>query len=793
MKKSNLYLTIWMMALTAIAPYSLSAQDMVTAVGQEGLEKTVSFDIASFTDVRNDKLEDVLKKMPGITEVTWEGAHSYKYNGMDIEKIYVNGMDILEGNYEPVYNMKLDDVERLEFTENHVSIKVMKGIQYSNKVSINVVLKEHASSKWSGTMEGGLGVTPLLVNADMNAINIGSKMQSTVLFKADNTGLDFSGPLTGFGGFDQWGMETTNTPSGIDFTIKKLLNVEPTLAPLAPERVRFNRSGIANVGSTLKLNDDYQLNFKLIYHTDRLRAESFDETIYYLSQGEQVVDITGEDAKSHRHDIQADITLLTNTEKRYLRNQLSLATQWNDVSKNIIGTFPNDQKAETKPMLVKDDFILTQHLGKNILTLNMNTGLYVRPQNLDVRKEDGQFLQKLNANSAYAELGATLSNKVNDRLTLAYNVGATGNLRHMDVTLKGLQNFSTPDIDSRVSVLNAFAGVTMTYITDKMQAEVKVPAKTGHYNMKDKVTGLDKSKSEFYVGPTFDIKFMASENLSLALNGKFSLNEPQRMNLYPSMVFNDFRTATRGIPSIKNGTSSFGTLNVQYSHPKSSLFVNGNLTYWRDKMVFIPIMEFTDDYIINGYLEEDTYWDGWESNLDISKGIESLKGKIGLRLRAEINNLSMVRNESLIPFTNNIYTVSPYINGRLTSWWNVIYTLEFNADRVKMKDEDTSTKSKSYTQKLEMIFSPSQRLNFSVLAEHYYTQFMDDVSKHLILWDTQAEYDITSQWQVILSVKNILNQKTYNYTLSDHDNFTKSYTAYKIRPRNILISLFYKF
>lgn len=114
-------------------PVWVQAQEMVTLVGNEGLEKTVSYNVASFTDIRDKKLEDVMSKMPGISAMSFEGSSSYSYNGMFIEKIYVNGMDILEGNYEPIYNMKPEDVERLEITENHVSMKVMKGVQYSEK------------------------------------------------------------------------------------------------------------------------------------------------------------------------------------------------------------------------------------------------------------------------------------------------------------------------------------------------------------------------------------------------------------------------------------------------------------------------------------------------------------------------------------------------------------------------------------------------------------------------------------------------------------------------------------
>jgi hypothetical protein len=104
----------------------LRAQEMVKAVKEDGLEKTVSYDVAKFLDVRDKKLEDVLRKMPGVQVEDWEGYLWITYNGRDVDKIYVNGMDILEGNYQPVYNMKPEDVERLEITENHTAIRIMK-------------------------------------------------------------------------------------------------------------------------------------------------------------------------------------------------------------------------------------------------------------------------------------------------------------------------------------------------------------------------------------------------------------------------------------------------------------------------------------------------------------------------------------------------------------------------------------------------------------------------------------------------------------------------------------------
>lgn len=776
------------MSLFCATP-SVLAQDMVTAVGNDGLEKTVSYDVAKFTDVRDKKLEDVMKKMPGLTAMERNGSTSFMYNGMYVEKIYVNGLDMLEGNYAPVYNMKPEDVERLEFTENHVGIKVMKGVQYSDNAAINVVLKEHAQSKWTGSIKGGLGVTPLLVNADVNALNIGQKMQTTVLLKADNTGLSFSGALADFDDNDyNYGSDVS-----FDYGIKEFLSVNPSLAPLSSERTRFNRSGIANIGSTIKLNDDYQVNLQLTYHTDRLTASSYDETTYYLSGGDRVTDIVGESAKSKQQDIQADITLLANTDSKYLRNQLSFATRWNDVDKAITGERPNDQKVSTTPLMLKNDFLYKKHLGKNILSLNSEAGLYSHPQDLDVAKPQNPFTQQLKSQSAYLSFGATLDMMLNEHLNLSLNGGAAGNLRSLSTKLPPLPGIPITGIDSEMDVFNAYAGAKLTYITDKLQAELSFPVKYGDYQMEDKLNGEKMQKSKFYLIPSLNVKYDVSQNLSLSLMAQLDADEINRKNTYPGLIFSNFRSASYGIPVMLNEKDRRVSLNVSYKHPESSVFINGSVEYGWEKDPFVSDKGFSEDFIINGRHILPNTSSETEISGDISKGINFMKGKIGMEVSYEKGSAKIARNEQLIPYTTDEWRISPYINGRLTSWLNMVYRLDFNLESMKMDNEDTTSKSKEYTQTMELIFSPWEKFNFSLLGEHYYTEFTDDVSKHLVLADFKAEYNINAKWQLILSAKNILNQKTYNYTLVDTRDFTKSYTSYKIRPRNILLSLYYKF
>ena len=130
MKKLHLFLF-----LCLIAP-NLFAQEMVSSVAEEGLSKVISYDVASFTDIRDKKLQDVLVKMPGMMISTFFGT-SISYNGMYVIKVFVNGIDMLDGDFSSILGMKPEDVNRIEITENYVDVKVMRGIQFSSGVSLN--------------------------------------------------------------------------------------------------------------------------------------------------------------------------------------------------------------------------------------------------------------------------------------------------------------------------------------------------------------------------------------------------------------------------------------------------------------------------------------------------------------------------------------------------------------------------------------------------------------------------------------------------------------------------------
>ena len=106
-------------------------------------DDTVSYNVASFRAQEDLVIEDVLRKLPGIT-VRDNGQILYK--AKPIAGLTIDGMDLLKGRYGiATRNISPDHIASVEILENHQAIKALKDLVPSDKTYINLKLK--ASSR----------------------------------------------------------------------------------------------------------------------------------------------------------------------------------------------------------------------------------------------------------------------------------------------------------------------------------------------------------------------------------------------------------------------------------------------------------------------------------------------------------------------------------------------------------------------------------------------------------------------------------------------------------------------
>lgn len=145
---------------------------------------TLIFNISSYREDSDQNLEQVLNKIPGITV---ESNGSIKYDGLDISKFYIEGLDMLEGRYKIVTrNLNIDAIRDIEIIEHHQPIRALDSLVRPDNAAINLRLKSNVAI--TGSLRGGTGASPALYLAGGDVFGFTKKQQFNILASANNIG-----------------------------------------------------------------------------------------------------------------------------------------------------------------------------------------------------------------------------------------------------------------------------------------------------------------------------------------------------------------------------------------------------------------------------------------------------------------------------------------------------------------------------------------------------------------------------------------------------------------------------
>lgn len=127
---------------------------------------TITYDVSKFVTGEERKLRDALKKLPGV-EVDREG--NVMVNGKKVTKVLVENKIFFTGNSKlAVNNIPADAVEKVEILDNYNEVAMLKGLQDSEDMAMNILLKEDKKKFVFGDVEVGAGIEQrYLVNPNL--------------------------------------------------------------------------------------------------------------------------------------------------------------------------------------------------------------------------------------------------------------------------------------------------------------------------------------------------------------------------------------------------------------------------------------------------------------------------------------------------------------------------------------------------------------------------------------------------------------------------------------------------
>lgn len=162
---------------------------------------TITYDVSKFVTGEESKLRDALKKLPGV-EV--DRAGNVTVQGKKVTKVLVEDKTFFTGNSKlAVNNIPADAVDKIEILDNYNDVAMLKGLQDSEDMAMNIKLKTDKKKFVFGDIEAGVGYEDRYV-LHPNLFYYSPKTNINFIGDINNTGVKsftFSDYLEFEGGF----------------------------------------------------------------------------------------------------------------------------------------------------------------------------------------------------------------------------------------------------------------------------------------------------------------------------------------------------------------------------------------------------------------------------------------------------------------------------------------------------------------------------------------------------------------------------------------------------------------
>lgn len=198
---------------------------------------------------------------------------------------------------------------------------------------------------------------------------------------------------------------------------------------------------------------------------------------------------------------------------------------------------------------------------------------------------------------------------------------------------------------------------------------------------------------------------------------------------------------------------------------------------------------FIEDYIVSTYADKLSGNETWYLKGGISKGMGHSKMVVGVEGNVALSSASSMRDNSVVPYRQTTAGLKPYFKGSILSWLSANYEAEYGFSKLDI--DGNSNNFHSFHQNLFATVLPNDLIEFTVGAEHFFTDFSEGNTANLILLDASAVWRVNNKIRLSLTANNILNKRSYEYVT--YGTLSRSEHIFNIRQRSIIASVQYRF
>lgn len=743
---------------------------VVTAKKVERASDTISFYASTYAGKEDIVLEDVLRKMPGI-EITGDGQ--IIYNGQWIKDFYVEGMDMLGGNYGvATKNIDAQDISAVQLIEDHQGIKLLQGRKRGDAPAINIRLKSTAKGAWASSVSAALGSQPHLArDMSANLMTFRQKMQHITVLKTNDIGTDLRKEI--------------QAPSSIGSSVLGTGLILPGSVPIPDAYSYRNDSYSASVNQLHKLSEDATLSFNVNYLYDDEARDAADVTTYLSESDSLLRHVISESnrASVRQHYIGGHLVYKLNSGKKYLNNNLSFSASLPAADGLVNGAV--DQRLSGHNISV-DNTLAANYKRKNGAVADINWHLSYDDMEgslLVADAADDTLSQTVRQQVLMTDGSASILALTVPHVMFNLDAGFDARWQRAATAL----NTAGGSGSGTQQILQIGASVSPRLLLhwNKFQWTVSVPVGVTYFHSSDGEWRYDRPLLS--LKPYMALSYKPSSRVSIDLTAICGESMPQPLSLMVQERYTNYRTVMANpnrVEAVMNRSLS-SSLSASYTDVFNMFFGNIALIYAWSRDGISTAYSFTDDIINYVLLPRTADQHTWQVSQSSSKGFFLWNSKI---------------SESVsIGTTKGDYYVGDAVHEGRSDYLqaSLSYTAEF-AKWISFGTENSYSLSRPYTDgqaggvtyhtfssTASLGIWPVRQLRIAPSMQYYFNNYYDD-GRHNVFLDCSLEY-YWGRAVIFLRCANLLDNDTFRRVTDN--GITRYSSEYRLRGRTLMLGL----
>lgn len=739
------------------------------AIEQRG--DTLRYDITTLTTIDDKTIGDVLKKLPGV-EVLESGA--IKYQGIPINRFYVENMDLMGGRYGMItQNMAAGYFSTIEILERHQPVKVLRQDIRPANAALNLKLKQKYKSRWLGTFDLSLGAAPLLWSESAFLTRFAISSQSLFLAKADNTGKNLFEELRSFdqqgllsGSYRYAAVESQDPMERMYFDVSRR-QVFPLLDNSAS---LLNTSYMVAANHLSKLTKDLQsrLNISCIYTRDTSRSV---RTTRYFIPGQDTVTVRENTTTQNKRQVyQLEYLLTANTDNYFLENKIYGKLNFSEINSLVDVGINTTQQFRLPYTLAGNHFNFIKKIGKSTLKIASETFYNSSQQSLDIEKD----LEKTRQTIHYKIVETTneISLKRQLRHTqISSEIGIDYSFQSSDSQMENpFFNTDSTFCFTAYSFLNCYVGESLNFKFENLDLSFSLPIGWSFQSYLKSARWYFNPRLNMVWEPSVMWRIMANGNLSTT--PEYSIEEMGG----GGYMMRDYRTFFRTHNGIYSKLTASAMAGINYKNVSSLFFASLMTQYSYNGNYLYPGQNVLPDYTIRYRHEGNNTLQLFLHSITMDKSFFAFPLKLKLNATAtEIRGDIMQFGE-----------LSPYDNWSFNGSFCTIYSLGNNAVLKYTYDMTASRSYIHYANTLNITFLIAKKLKINTDIKWLNNQISPIKRSNLFFADLNLSYDF-KHVHLYIAWNNIFNKRAHEISyFSELSDIALSYT---IRPLHVLLGM----